>query len=124
MIQDLEKALSKQIKTSSKDVDEIKENLKLLFEEYKEALKQFGTRPGPLPESEEIFDLMEWLLKEFQTLPNVISGASDSAALFSVESLLKLLYDFDCVDLPKFRGALLRFPDAAGTSAIHPNEGV
>jgi hypothetical protein len=47
------------------------------------------------------------MLKEFQALPNVISGASDFTALFSVESLLKLLYDFDCVELPKFCGALL-----------------
>jgi ElaB/YqjD/DUF883 family membrane-anchored ribosome-binding protein len=54
-IQNLEKALSEQSETSSKDVDEIKQNLKLLFEEYREALKQFGTRPCPLPESEEIF---------------------------------------------------------------------
>jgi hypothetical protein len=67
---------------------------------------------------------MDWMLKEFQALPNVISGASDFATLFSVESLLKFLYDFNCVDLPKFHGALLRFPDAAGTSAIRPNEDV
>jgi hypothetical protein len=39
MIQDLKKALYEQNETSSKDVDEIKENLKLLFEEYKEGLK-------------------------------------------------------------------------------------
>jgi hypothetical protein len=32
-----------------------------------------------------------------------------------VESLVTLLYDFDCVDLPKFCGALSWFPDATGT---------
>jgi hypothetical protein len=62
------------------------------------------------------------MLKEFQALPNVISGASVFATPSSVESLLKLLYDFDCVDLPKFHGSLSRFPDAAGTSAIRANE--
>jgi hypothetical protein len=67
---------------------------------------------------------MDWMLKEFQALPNVISEASNFAALFSVESLMNLLYDFDCVDLSKFRGALLRFPHAAGTLAIRPNEDV
>jgi hypothetical protein len=87
-------------------------------------MKQFGTRSSPFPEGEEISDLMDWMLKEFQALPNVISGASDFAALFSVESLMNLLYDFDCVDLPKFRGALLRFPHTADTSAIRPNEDV
>jgi predicted nucleic acid-binding Zn-ribbon protein len=42
-ILDLEKALSERSETSNKDVDEIKQNLKLLFEEYMEALKQFGS---------------------------------------------------------------------------------
>jgi predicted nucleic acid-binding Zn-ribbon protein len=64
-IQDLEKSLSEHSKTLDKDVYEIKQNLTLLFEEYKEALKQFGTRPSPIPESEEISNLMDWMLKEF-----------------------------------------------------------
>jgi chromosome segregation ATPase len=59
MIQDLEKALSERNETSNKDVDEIKENLTLLFEEYKEALKHFGVRPGPFRESGEISNLMD-----------------------------------------------------------------
>jgi hypothetical protein len=46
------------------------------------------------------------MVKEFQDLPSIISGASDFTTLFSVESLVTLLYDFDCVDLPKFCGAL------------------
>lgn len=58
IIQDLEKALSERNESSSKDVDEIKRNLKLLFEEYKEALKQCGVHPSSLPKSEEISDLM------------------------------------------------------------------
>jgi hypothetical protein len=67
---------------------------------------------------------MDWMLKESQALPNVISGASDFTTLFSVESLLKLLYDFDCVDPPKFRGSLSRFPNVVGTSTNYPNEDV
>jgi hypothetical protein len=55
----LEKALSERSENSNKDVDEIKQNLKLLFEEYKEALKQFDTRPSPLPESDEISNLLD-----------------------------------------------------------------
>jgi hypothetical protein len=54
----------------------------------------------------------------------VISGASDSAAAFSVESILKLLHGFDCANMLKFRKALSRFPDAGSTSRIHPNEDV
>jgi vacuolar-type H+-ATPase subunit I/STV1 len=123
-IQYLERALSERTETSGKDVEEIREHLKLLFEEYREALRQFGTRLGPLPDSEEISDLLDWMAKEFEALPNVISGASDFAAIFSVESLLKILNDFDCVDLLEFRGALSRFPNAASTSAIRANEDV
>jgi hypothetical protein len=55
----LEKALFERSENSNKDVDEIKQNLKLLFEEYKEALKKFGTRPSPLPESDEISNLLD-----------------------------------------------------------------
>jgi hypothetical protein len=32
---------------------------------------------------------------EFKALSEVISGASDFAAAFSVESILKILHDFD-----------------------------
>jgi vacuolar-type H+-ATPase subunit I/STV1 len=104
-IQDLERALSDRSE-SSKEVDEIKEHFKLLFEEYWEALRQFGTHPCPLPDNEEISELMDWMLKEFQSLPNVISEASDSAVVFSVESLLKISW------------STLSIPNAANTSAI------
>jgi hypothetical protein len=41
-----------------------------------------------------------------------------------VEGLLKILNDFDCVDLMKFHGSLSRFPNVASTSAIRANEDV
>jgi hypothetical protein len=37
---------------------------------------------------------------------------------------LKLLHDFDCADLAKFREKLPQFPDALSTSRIQPNEDV
>jgi hypothetical protein len=43
---------------SRKEVTEIKSKLELLFEEYRQALREFGIRPAPLPVSEEIFDFM------------------------------------------------------------------
>jgi hypothetical protein len=87
-------------------------------------LSDFGVRPGPLPESEEISDLLNWIETEFKALPGVILGASDFAAAFSVESILKLLQDFDRADLAKFHEKLTRFPDAGSTSIIPPNEDV
>jgi hypothetical protein len=98
--------------------------LRLLFGEYRKALRELGVRPGPVPNSEEIFDLMDWTDAEFKALPGVISGASDFAAAFSVESILKLFHDFDCADLAKFREKLTHFPDASSTTIIHVNEDV
>jgi hypothetical protein len=91
-----------------------------LFEEYREALKNFGIRPGPFPENEEISDLMDWIETEFRALPEVILGASDFTAAFSEESIPKLLYDFDCVDLMKFCENPTQFPDVGSTLIIRP----
>jgi hypothetical protein len=52
-------------------------------------LREFGVRSDPLPVSTELSDFMDWIEKEFKALPGVISGASDFAAAFSVESILK-----------------------------------
>jgi hypothetical protein len=93
-IQDLEKALVDQRKISGKNVSEINNKLKLLFKEYEKSLMKFGVRTAPLPADIGLSDFMEWIDTPFKALPEVISGASDFAAVFSVESILKLLHDF------------------------------
>jgi hypothetical protein len=123
-IQDLEKALADQRETSERNIFEILDRLRLLFGEYEKSLKNFGVRPAPLLANLGISDFMEWIDTEFKALSEVISGASDFAAVFSVESILKLLHDFDCVDLVKCREKLLQFPDASSTSRLRPNEDV
>jgi chromosome segregation ATPase len=60
-IQDLEKALAERDETSAQEIDRIKTKLKLLFEEYKKALRDFGIRPAPFPINEEISDFMDWI---------------------------------------------------------------
>jgi hypothetical protein len=82
----------------------------------------FGVRPAPLPADIGLSDFMRWIETEFKALPEVITGASDFAAAFSVESILKLLHDFDCADIVKFREKLPQFPDASSTSRLRPNE--
>jgi hypothetical protein len=123
-ILDLEKALAKQSDASKKNMSDILEKLKLLFEEYKKSLNEFGVRPAPLPADLGIPEFMEWMETEFKALFEVISGASDFAAAFSVESILKILHDFDCADLEKFREKISRFPGAMSTSIIRANEDV
>jgi hypothetical protein len=41
-----------------------------------------------------------------------------------MESILKILHDFDCVDLEKFRDKISQFPSATSTSIIRANEDV
>jgi hypothetical protein len=84
----------------------------------------FGVRPAPLLADISLPDFMKWFETEFKALPEVITGASDFAASFSVESILKLFHDFDCADLVKFREKLPQFPDASSTSRLRPNEDV
>jgi vacuolar-type H+-ATPase subunit I/STV1 len=123
-ILNLEKDLYEQSETLNNETNDVREHLKLLFEEYKEALGQFGARPEPFSENDDVSSMMNWMLAEIKALPNVISGVSDFAAIFSFESLLKLLADFDCIDFTKLRVSLPRFPDAASTLAIRADEDV
>jgi hypothetical protein len=121
---DLEKALAEQDAASKKNTSEILEKLKLLYEEYKKSLNEFGIRPAPLPDNIEIPEFMDWMETEFKALSEVISGASDFAAAFSVESILKILHDFDYADLEKFRDKISRFPSATSTSILRANADV
>jgi hypothetical protein len=123
-IQDIEKALADQREASGKNISEINNKLKLLFKEYEKSLKNFGVRPAPLPTDLEISDFMEWIDTKFKVLPEVISGANDFAAAFSVEGILKLLHDFDYAYLVKFCEKLPQFSDAQSTSRLRPNEDV
>jgi hypothetical protein len=123
-IQDLERALTEQKEASGKKVSDIVNKLKLLFKEYEKSLNEFGVRPAPLPADLGLPEFMEWVKAEFKALPDVISGANDFAAAFSVESILKLLHDFDCADLVTFHEKLSQFPDSLSTSRIQPNEDI
>jgi hypothetical protein len=120
-IQDLEKALSEQRESSERRISEIVDRLKALFSECEKSLNEFGVRPAPLPSNLEVTEFMNWIDAEFKALPDIISGASDFAATFSVEIILNLLHDFDCTDLPKFREKVSQFPGSMSTSIIRPN---
>jgi hypothetical protein len=123
-ILDLEKALAEQDDASKKNISDLLEKLKLLFGEYQKSLKEFGVHPAPLPADLGFSDLSEWMETEFKALAEVISGTSVFAAAFSVESILKILHDFDCADLAKFREKISRFPGTMSTSIIRPNTNV
>jgi Rad3-related DNA helicase len=121
---DLGKALTEQREASGKKISDIIERLWVLFEEYERSLNEFGVHPAPLPTNLGLPEFMDWIDVGFKALPEVISGANDFTAAFSVESILKLLHDFDCADLAKFHEKLPQFPNALSTSRIRPNEDV
>jgi chromosome segregation ATPase len=58
-IQDLEKALADQSEASKRSTSKILDKLKLLYEEYKKSLNEFGVRPAPLPDNIEIPEFMD-----------------------------------------------------------------
>jgi small-conductance mechanosensitive channel len=123
-IVDLEKALAEQGEASKKNTSEILEKLKLLYVEYQKSLNKYGVRPTPLLDDIDIPDFMDWLEAEFKALTEVISGASTFAVAFSVESILKILHDYDCVDLEKFRANLSQFPSATSIAILRANSDV
>jgi hypothetical protein len=123
-ILELEKALADRNEAYGKEILDILNKLKLLVKEYEKALMEFGVHPAPLPSDMGISDFMKWIDTDFKALPEVISGSNDFVATFSAESILKLLHDFDCADLVKFREKLPQFPDALRTSRIRPNADV
>jgi hypothetical protein len=116
--------LTEQREASGKKISDIIDRLKILFGEYERSLNEFGVRPVPLPTDLGLREFMDWIDAEFKALPEVIYGANDFAAAFSVESILKLVHDFKCADLAKFREELPQFPDALSTSRLRPNEDV
>jgi hypothetical protein len=67
---------------------------------------------------------MDWMETEFKALSKVISGVSDFAAAFFVESILKILHDFDCADLENFRVKISQFPSATSTAILRANTDV
>jgi hypothetical protein len=116
--------LAEQDAASKKNTSEILEKLKLLYEEYKKSLNEFSVRPAPLPDNIRIPEFMDWMETEFKALSEVIFGASHFAATFFAESILKILHDFDCVDLEKYRDKISRFPSATSTSILRANADV
>jgi hypothetical protein len=64
-IQDLEKALVDRDEASTREVSAMKDKLKLLFEEYVKALREFGVRPAPLTASAEFSEFMKRSLRHF-----------------------------------------------------------
>jgi laccase len=75
------------------DIGEIVEKSDQIYLEYKKALATFGAEPKTLPEDPEggATGLLNWILKEFSPLADVLNMASDNSAVISCESILAIL---------------------------------
>jgi hypothetical protein len=92
-----------------------------MFEKYSEGLGEYGARPNHFPDAEDSVAIINWLVEEFKSLPELIGSVSDFASVFCSESLLKLLEIKDCADLGKFCSSGLEFPSASSVSMIRVN---
>jgi len=76
-----------------------------VYQEYKRALAVLGAEPLPLPEpaegSQVIFQLLDWMVSEFEGLGEVMSVANDNAASVSFEGLVGNLLRAGAIDLAK-----------------------
>ena len=79
-----------------------------VYQEYKKALAALGAEPLPLPEpaegSQVIFQLLDWLLSEFEGLGEVMGVANDNAVSVSFEGLVGNLLRAGVIDLYKLEG--------------------
>jgi hypothetical protein len=82
-------------------IGEIVEKSYQIYLEYKKALATFGTKPEPLPQDPEggATGLLNWILKEFSSLADVLNMASNNSTIISCESILAILDREGCQDL-------------------------
>ena len=85
-----------------------------VYQEYKKALAALGAEPLPLPEPAEgpqvFFQLLDWLLSEFEELGEVMGVANDNAASVSFDGLVGNLLRAGAIDLSKLGGDFQYIP--------------
>jgi hypothetical protein len=94
------------------DIGEIVEKSDQIYLEYKKALATFGAEPKTLPEDPEggATGLLNWILKEFSPLADVLNMASDNSVVIYCESILTILDRQDCQDLNRLSSRDYIFP--------------
>ena len=78
-----------------------------MYQEYKKALSVLGAEPLPLPKpaegSQVIFQLLDWMMSEFEGLREVMIVANDNAASVSFEGVVGNLLRAGAVDLSRLQ---------------------
>lgn len=69
----------------------LKEKFVEIYEVYKTALAKFGAEPLLFLGDESVKEIFDWVEEEFKGLPEVITGSSNFAASFCLDSAFQLL---------------------------------
>ena len=103
----------------SEATDEIAEKSSEIYEAYKDALATFGVEPKPLLRSDGlgVNDLLDWMLKEFAVLGNILTNISDNSAVISCENAFALLEHEGCQDLDKNAAPGYQLPEPSELEA-------
>ena len=112
LIEKLQKEAQENMQLLSDASDVIEEKSDAIFEAYRDALDTFEAEPEPLVKSggPEVSGLLDWMLKEFAVLGNILTNISDNSAVISCENTFVLLKHEGCQDLDKIAAPGYQFP--------------
>ena len=112
LIEKLQKEAQENMQLLSDASDVIEEKSDAIFEAYRDALATFEAEPEPLVKSggPEVSGLLDWILKEFAVLGNILTNISDNSAVISCENAFVLLKHEGCQDLDKIAAPGYQFP--------------
>ena len=83
LIEKLQKEAQENMQLLNDASDKIEEKSDAIFEAYRDAVATFGVEPEPLAKSggPEVSGLLDWMLKEFAVLGNILTNISDNSAV-------------------------------------------
>ena len=103
MIEKLQEEARENMQLLSEATYEIVAKSSEIYEAYGDVLVTFGAEPEPLLRSNGLGlnGLLDWMLKEFAVLGNILTDISDNSAVISCENAFALLEHEGCQDLSK-----------------------
>jgi hypothetical protein len=112
LIEKLQEEARENMQILSDASDEIEEKSGDIYEAYRDALATFGAEPEPLLRSSGlgVNGLLDWMLKEFAVLGNILTNISDNSAVISCDNAFVLLKHEGCQDLDKIAALGYQFP--------------
>ena len=99
--------------------DVIEEKSDAIFEAYRDTLAAFGAEPKPLVKSggPEVSGLLDWMLKEFAVLGNILTNILDNSVVSSCDNAFTLLEHEGCQDLGRVAAPGYQFPESSELEA-------